>query len=340
MNISAPFIKRPVGTTLLTMAIALAGILSFRLLPVSPLPQVDFPTIQVSANLPGASPETMASAVAMPLERQFGRIAGVTEMTSTSALGSTSVTLQFELSRGIDGAARDVQAAINAARGQLPQNLPSNPNYKKVNPADSPAIILALTSDTVPRSQIYDITSTVLAQELAQVRGVGQVNVGGGALPAVRVELNPTVLNNYGISLEQVRTVLSQANANRPKGQLAEERTSWEIHADDQQFQAVNYMPLIVAVKNGAVVRLADLGQVTDSVENVRTGGLANGKPGVLVFVMTEPSANVIDTVDRVLAELPRFRALLPAGVDLKVAADRTTTIRASVHDVERTLVI
>jgi multidrug efflux pump len=340
VNISEPFIRRPVATTLLTAALAIAGGLAFSQLRVAPLPQVAFPTIQVNANLPGASPETMASAVATPLERQFGRIAGVTEMTSSSGLGSTNVTLQFELSRDVDAAARDVQAAINAARGQLPANLPSNPNYRKVNPADSPALIIALTSDTVPRSQIYDITSTVLAQNLAQVRGVGQVNVGGGALPAVRVELNPTVLNKYGISLEQVRTVLSQANANRPKGQLADERTSWEVHTDDQLFQAVNYMPLIVAARNGAIVRLADLGEVSDSVENVRVGGLANGKPGVLVFVMTEPNANVIETVDRVRAELPRFKALLPAGVDMKVAVDRTTTIRASVHDVERTLAI
>jgi multidrug efflux pump len=340
VNISEPFIRRPVATTLLTAALAIAGGLAFSQLRVAPLPQVAFPTIQVNANLPGASPETMASAVATPLERQFGRIAGVTEMTSSSGLGSTNVTLQFELSRDVDAAARDVQAAINAARGQLPANLPSNPNYRKVNPADSPALIIALTSDTVPRSQIYDITSTVLAQNLAQVRGVGQVNVGGGALPAVRVELNPTVLNKYGISLEQVRTVLSQANANRPKGQLSDERTSWEVHTDDQLFQAVNYMPLIVAARNGAIVRLSDLGEVSDSVENVRVGGLANGKPGVLVFVMTEPNANVIETVDRVRAELPRFKALLPAGVDMKVAVDRTTTIRASVHDVERTLAI
>jgi multidrug efflux pump len=340
VTISEPFIRRPVATTLLTIALAMAGVLAFTQLRVAPLPQVAFPTIQVNANLPGASPETMASAVATPLERQFGRIAGVTEMTSSSGLGSTNITLQFELSRDVDAAARDVQAAINAARGQLPANLPSNPNYRKVNPADAPAVILSLTSDTVDRSAIYDITSTVLAQEIAQVNGVGQVNVGGGALPAVRVELNPNVLNNYGISLEQVRTVLGQANANRPKGQVSDDRSSWELHADDQLFQAVNYMPLIIAAKNGAVVRLADLGSVTDSVENIRTGGLANGKPGVLVFVMTEPKANVIDTVDRVLAELPRFKALLPAGVDLEVAADRTTTIRASVHDVERTLMI
>jgi multidrug efflux pump len=340
VTLSEPFIRRPVATTLLTVALAIAGVLAFLQLRVAPLPQVAFPTIQVGANLPGASPETMASAVATPLERQFGRIAGVTEMTSSSGLGSTNITLQFELSRDVDAAARDVQAAINAARGQLPANLPSNPNYRKVNPADAPALILALTSNTVERSAIYDIVSTVLAQEIAQVSGVGQVNVGGGALPAVRVELNPNVLNKYGISLEQVRTVLGQANANRPKGQLADARTSWEVHTDDQLFKAVNYMPLIIAAKNGAIVRLADLGEVTDSVENVRVGGLANGKPGVLVFVMTEPTANVIDTVDRVRAELPRFRALLPAGVDMQVAVDRTTTIRASVHDVERTLVI
>src|SRR6476469_2883557 len=239
MNLSAPFIKRPIGTSLLAAALLMAGAMAFNFVAVAPLPQVEFPVINVGAGLPGASPETMASSVATPLERQFGRIAGINQMTSTSQLGSTNITLQFDLNRNIDAAARDVQAAINAARGQLPANLPSNPNYRKVNPADAPILILALTSDTVPRSQIYDITSTVLAQELAQVRGVGQVNVGGGALPAVRVELNPTVLNKYGISLEQVRTVLSQANANRPKGQIADPRSSWEIHADDQQFQAV-----------------------------------------------------------------------------------------------------
>jgi len=340
MTISEPFVRRPVATTLLTAALALAGALAFLQLRVAPLPQVAYPTIVVNSNLPGASPETMASSVATPLERQFGRIAGVTEMTSTSGLGSTSIVLQFDLARDVDAAARDVQAAINAARGQLPANLPTNPNYRKVNPSDAPALILALTSDTVPVSRIYDITSSVLAQELSQVQGVGQVNVSGGALPAVRVELNPNVLNKYGVSLEQVRTVLSQANANRPKGQLTDERSSWEIHTDDQIFQAVNYMPLIVATRNGSIVRLADLGQVVDSVQDVRVGGLANGKPAVSVMVMTEPGANIIDTVDRVRAELPRFRALLPEAVDMRVAVDRTTTIRASVHDVERTLVI
>ena len=340
MTISEPFVRRPVATTLLTAALALAGALAFLQLRVAPLPQVAYPTIVVNSNLPGASPETMASSVATPLERQFGRIAGVTEMTSTSGLGSTSIVLQFDLARDVDAAARDVQAAINAARGQLPANLPTNPNYRKVNPSDAPALILALTSDTVPVSRIYDITSSVLAQELSQVQGVGQVNVSGGALPAVRVELNPNVLNKYGVSLEQVRTVLSQANANRPKGQLTDDRSSWEIHTDDQIFQAVNYMPLIVATRNGSIVRLADLGQVVDSVQDVRVGGLANGKPAVSVMVMTEPGANIIDTVDRVRAELPRFRALLPEAVDMRVAVDRTTTIRASVHDVERTLVI
>ena len=307
---------------------------------MAPLPQVAYPTIVVNAALPGASPETMASAVATPLERQFGRIAGVTEMTSSSGVGSTSVVLQFDLSRDIDAAARDVQAAINAARAQLPANMPSNPTYRKVNPADAPAIILSLTSDTLPISRIYDLASSMLAQEIAQMDGVGQVNVGGGALPAVRVELNPNALNKYGISLEQVRGVLAQANAKTPKGQVADERTTWEIHSNDQLLKAANYLPLIVAASQGAVVRLADLGSVTDGVQDVRTAGLVDGHPAVSMIVTTAPGANVIDTVDSIRDELPRFRALLPAAVDLRVAIDRTTTIRASVHDVERTLVI
>ena len=264
----------------------------------------------------------------------------MTQLTSTSGLGSTSIVLQFDLSRDIDAAARDVQAAINAASGQLPANLPANPTYRKVNPADTPALILALTSATVPTSRIYDIASSVLAQTLAQVDGVGQVNVGGGALPAVRVELNPNALNACGISLEHVRTVLGQANANRPKGQLADERTSWEIHTNDQLFKAVDYLPLIIAARDGAVVRLSDVGQVIDSVQDVRVTGLANGQAAVSVMVITQPGANVIDVVDRVRAELPRLGALLPAGVDLRVSVDRTTTIRASVRDVERTLAI
>jgi multidrug efflux pump len=340
MTMSEPFIRRPVATALLTVALALGGALAFFQLRVAPLPQVAYPTIVVNAALPGASPETMASALATPLERQFGRLAGLTQLTSTSGLGSTSIVLQFDLSRDIDAAARDVQAAINAASGQLPTNLPANPIYRKVNPADTPALILALTSETVPTSRIYDIASSVLAQTLAQVDGVGQVNVGGGALPAVRVELNPNALNAYGISLEHVRTVLGQANANRPKGQLADERTSWEIHTNDQLFKAVDYLPLIIAARDGAVVRLSDVGQVIDSVQDVRVSGLANGQPAVSVMVITQPGANVIDVVDRVRAELPRLGALLPAGVDLRVSVDRTTTIRASVRDVERTLAI
>ena len=338
--LSEPFIRRPVATSLLSLALALAGALAFANLPVAPLPQVAYPTIVVSGALPGASPETMASAVATPLERQFGRIAGVTEMTSSSGQGSTTVVLQFDLSRDIDAAARDVQAAINAARGQLPANLPSNPTYRKVNPADAPAVIFSLTSDTVPISRIYDLASSVLAQEISQLDGVGQVNVGGGALPAVRVELNPNVLNKYGISLEQIRAVLNQANANRPKGQVADERTSWEVHANDQLLRAADYLPLIITAHNGGVVRLTDVGTATDGVQDVRTAGLVDDRPAVSVVVMTAPGANVIETVDRINTDLPRFRALLPAAIDLRTVIDRTTTIRASVHDVERTLVI
>jgi multidrug efflux pump len=340
MTLSEPFIRRPVATSLLALALGLAGALAFADLPVAPLPQVAYPTIAVSAALPGASPETMASAVATPLERQFGRVAGVTEMTSSSGLGTTSVVLQFDLSRDIDAAARDVQAAINAARAQLPANLPSNPTYRKVNPADAPALILSLTSDVLPVSRIYDLASSMLAQEIAQTDGVGQVNVGGGALPAVRVELNPNALNKYGVSLEQVRSVLGQANARRPTGQLADERTSWEVHSNDQLLKAANYLPLVIAVSQGAVVRLEDVGTVRDGVQDVRTAGLIDGHAAVSMIVTTEPGANVIETVDRIRAELPRFRALLPASVDLRVAIDRTTTIRASVHDVERTLLI
>jgi len=340
MTLSEPFIRRPIATSLLALALALTGALAFTNLSVAPLPQVAYPTIVVSTALPGASPETMASSVATPLERQFGRIAGVTEMTSSSGNGSASVVLQFDLSRDIDAAARDVQAAINAARPQLPANLPSNPNYRKVNPADAPAMILSLTSDTVPTSRIYDLASSMLAQEIAQMDGVGQVSVGGGALPAVRVELNPNALNKYGISLEQVRNVLAQANAMRPTGQVADERTSWEVHSNDQLIHAVNYLPLIVAERQGAVVRLTDLGSVNDGVQDVRTAGLVDGHPAVSMIVTTEPGANVIDTVDRIRQQLPMFRALLPAAIDLKVAVDRTTTIRASVHEVERTLVI
>ena len=340
MNISEPFIKRPVGTALLTLALAMAGCLGFLLLPVSPLPQVDFPTIQVSANLPGASPETMASSVATPLERQFGRIAGVTQMTSSNTRGSTNVVLQFDLNRDINGAARDVQAAINAARSQLPTNLPSNPFYRKVNPADAPVMLMGMTSDTFEISSLYDMASSVLQQKIAQVKGVGQVVVGGGSLPSVRVELNPEIINKYGIGLDQVRAVLAAANANRPKGKLENSTTAWEIQTTDQLQSAEQYRPLILGYHNGAPVRLSDVADVQDSVEDLRGGGLANGKKAVLIIVFRQPGANIIDTVDRVRALLPQLRASISPAVNLDVINDRTTTIRASVQDVEFTLMI
>jgi multidrug efflux pump len=340
MNISALFIRRPVATTLLTLAVALAGALAYGFLPVSPLPQVDFPTIQVSARLPGASPETMASSVATPLERQFGRIAGITEMTSSSSLGATSVVLQFDLNRDIDAAARDVQAAINAARGQLPANLPSNPSYKKVNPADAPIMMIALTSDLIPRTVMYDLASSILQQKIAQVKGVGDVNVGGGALPAVRVDANPTALNHYGLSLDDLRVVLNSANANRPKGELSDAQQSWSLSATDQLLQAEAYQPLIVTYRNGGAVRVGDVATVTLSVEDIRTGGLANGKPAVLLVIFRQPGANIIDTVDRITALLPVLRAAIPPAVQLSVVQNATTTIRASVRDVEVTLLI
>jgi multidrug efflux pump len=340
MNISAPFIRRPVGTALLTAAITLAGALAFRLLPVSPLPQVDFPTIQVSASLPGASPETMASAVATPLERQFGRIAGVTEMTSTSSLGSTGSTLQFDLSRDINGASRDVQAAINAARGQLPSNLPNNPTYRKINPADAPIMILALTSDTMDTGRLYDVASSILQQKLSQVEGVGQVTVGGSSLPAVRVELNPMTLNGYGIGLDQVRAVLTSANANRPKGQISNGTRNWELGANDQLLKAQDYKPLIISYKQGAAVRLSDVADVQDSVQDLRNGGQANGKPAVSLVIYRQTGANIIDTVDRVRALVPQLQAAIPPAIQLTIMLDRTTTIRASVRDIELTLLI
>jgi len=340
MNISEPFIRRPIATTLLTAGVALAGAVAFRLLPVSPLPEVDFPTISVSASLPGASPETMASSVATPLERQFGRIAGVTEMTSSSGLGSTSITLQFELDRNIDAAGRDVLAAINAARGYLPTNLPGNPSYRKVNPADAPIFILALTSDTVSKSRMYDSASTVLAQGLSQITGVGQVVVGGSALPSVRVELNPQAVSKYGIGLEQVRTVLASANANVPKGQFTTGAQTWEVGANDQITKAINYQPLVVAHHNGTAVRISDIGEAVDSVEDLRNAGYANGKPSVLMIIFRQPGANIIQVVDRLRATLPQLHAAMPSGIDMRVAMDQTVTIRASVRDVERTLVI
>ena len=340
MNISAPFIHRRVATTLLTVAIALAGAVAFKLLPVSPLPQVDFPTISVQAGLPGASPDVMASSVATPLERQFARIAGVTEMTSTSTLGSTSVTLQFELNRDINAAARDVQAAINAARGNLPANLPSNPRYRKVNPADAPIMIVALTSDIHETSELYDAASTVMQQKLSQIEGVGQVVVGGGSLPAVRVEVDPTRLNAYGLGLEDVRAILGQQNANTPKGQVANETTTSQLATNDQLLKAELYRPLVVGYHNGAAVRLSDFSDVNDSVEDLRAGGLMNGKPAVLVILFRQPGANIIDTVQRIREALPQMQAVLPAATDMKVVLDQTVTIRASVRDVEITLLI
>jgi multidrug efflux pump len=340
MNIAEPFIRKPVATTLLVVAITLAGAAAYRVLPVSPLPQVDFPTISVSAGLPGASPETMASSVATPLERQFGRIAAVTEMTSSSSLGSTSITLQFDLDRQIDAAARDVQAAINAARGYLPTNLPNNPTYRKVNPADSPIFMLALTSSTLTRGQMYDAASTIMAQKLAQISGVGQVVVGGSSLPGVRIELNPTTLNKYGIGLEQIRTALSGANANTPKGHLSGDLSMWEVGANDQLFKASDYAPLVVAYRNGSAVTINDLGEADDSVEDLRNSGYANSKPSVVVIIFRQPGANIIDTVDNIRAVLPRIQSSIPRSIDVQVAMDQTVTIRASVSDTEKTLLI
>jgi len=340
MSLSTPFIRRPVGTTLLTAAVALAGAVAFRVLPVSPLPQVDFPTISVGASLPGASPETMASSVATPLERQLGRIAGVTEMTSSSNLGTTSITLQFDLSRNIDGAARDVQAAINAARSYLPTNLPSNPTYRKVNPADSPIMILALTSNVYDRGALYDAASTIMVQRLSQIQGVGQVTAGGSSLPAVRVEVNPTQLNSYGLGLSDVSAMLSRQNANLPKGQIADDKTSADIATNDQLMKAVNYQPLVVGYHNGAAVKLSDVADVVDSTENVRAAGFVNGQPAVLLIVFRQPGANIIDTVDRIRAALPSLKASIPAAIDVSITLDRTLTIRASVSDVERSLTI
>ena len=340
MNISAPFIARPVATTLLSLGVALAGVIAFFLLPIAPLPQVDFPTISVSASLPGASPDTMAATVATPLERALGSIAGVTEITSSSSLGSTRITLQFDLSRDIDGAARDVQAAINAARALLPTGLPSNPTYRKVNPADAPILILSLTSDTLTRGQMYDAASTVLAQRLSQVDGIGQVTIGGGALPAVRVEMDPNRLAANGISLDAVRIALVAANANRPKGSLEEGNRYWQIGAKDQAKTAAEFGPIILSYKNGAAVRVQDVAQVLDSVQDTRNYGTSNGKPAVLLILNKAPGANIIEAVNRVRALLPQLQASIPAAINMDVVVDRTPTIRASIREVESALLI
>jgi multidrug efflux pump len=340
MNISEPFIRRPVATTLLTVAIALAGGIAYEVLPVAPLPEVDFPTISVSAGLPGASADIMASSVATPLERQFGHIAGVTEMTSASSLGSTSVTIQFDLSRDIDGAARDVEAAINAARSYLPANLPGNPTYRKVNPADAPIMILGLTSDKYGPDKLYDVASTIIEQKLSQIQGVGQVTAGGGALPAVRVDANPTQLASYGLTLANLQSVLSLQNADLAKGQISDGIVTADIIANDQISKADDYKPLVVGYNHGAAIRLSDVAEVTDSVQNIRAAGYLNGKRAVTVIIFRQPGANIIATVDNIRAQLPLIQASIPLGIDTTIVLDRTTTIRASVSDVEKTLLI
>ncbi len=340
MNISAPFILRPVATTLLTLAIALGGFLGFSKLPVSPLPQVDFPTISVTATLPGASPNTVATSVAEPLERHLGQIADVTEMTSQSGIGQARITLQFDVSRDIDGAARDVQAAINASAADLPANLPSNPTYRKVNPADAPILILALTSKTMTQGQMYDAASNILAQRLSQLNGIGNVIIGGSALPAVRVELNPQALYKYGIGLEDVRAALASANANSPKGTIDDGDRRYQIYTNDQATVAADYIPLVIAYRNGAAVQLSDVARVENSVQDVRNIGLSNGQPSVLLILYRQPNANIIETIDNVKEELPHLEAAMPADINVTVAIDRSTTIRASLHDTELTLVM
>jgi multidrug efflux pump len=337
-NFSSPFIRRPVATTLLSIAIFMSGAIAFNFLPVAPLPQVDFPTISIGAALPGASPETMASSVATPLERQFGRIASVTQMTSTSQLGQTGITLQFDLNRDINAAARDVEAAINAARGQLPAGLPNQPTYRKVNPADAPIMLLALQSDNYLLPEMYDVANSVLAQKLSQIQGVGQVFVGGSSSPAVRVQVNPQQLNSYGVSLEAIRAVLSNANANRPKGATSDGKDTYVVNTTDQLFKAKEYKNLVVTWHQGAAIRLADVGNVVDSVTDVRNSGVTNGKPGVILVIFRQPGANMIDTVDRVRTLMPILQASISPSMHLSVIIDRTTTIRSSIRDVEITL--
>ena len=340
MSLSSPFIHRPVATTLLTVAIALVGSIAYTVLPVAPLPQVDFPTINIQAGLPGASAEIMASSVATPLERQLGHIAGITEMTSSSSLGSTNITIQFDLSRNIDGAARDVQAAINAARTYLPANLPSNPSYRKVNPADSPIMILALTSDVYSTGAMYDAASTVLAQKISQLSGVGQVAVGGASSPAVRVDLNPTQLNEYGISFSSIQNTIGLQNAHIARGQISNGQYKADIIVNDQISHAADYRPIIVGQHNGTAVRLSDVATVQDSVTNLRNAGFMDGKPSITMIVFRQPGANIIDTVDLIKASIPSLKASIPSAITLTNVFDRTTTIRASVRDVERSLIV
>src|SRR6202142_4070724 len=340
MSISTPFIHRPVATTLLLSALTLAGGIAYTLLPVSALPEVDFPTIQVRASLPGASPEVMAASVATPLEKQFTRIAGVTEMTSNSSVGSAQVVLQFDLSRDINAAAREVQAAINSSAGVLPANLPSRPRSRKANPADQPILLMTLESDVVPRPDLYDIASSVFAQRLSQVKGVGQVQVGGSSLPAVRVEVNPQPLSVYNVGLDQIGSFLQGANANKPKGAFANSEVQLPIYATDQLFLAKDYKDLVVVYRKGAPVRLSDLGKVVDGNEDIRNMGIVNGKPMGQISINRQPSANVVETVARIKALIPQFEAQLPPTVRFSVASDRTITTNASIHDAQRNMIV
>jgi len=340
VNLSEYFIYRPIATSLLTLAISLAGLIAFFQLPIAPLPQVDFPTISVQASLPGASPEIMSSSVATPLERALGHIAGITEITSASSMGTTSIILQFDINRDIDGAARDVQAAINAANNLLPGNMPNRPSYKKINPADSPIMILALTSETMTRGQLYDAASTILAQKISQIQGVGQVTVGGSSLPAVRIQLNPVALAKYGIGFEEVRATIAASNVNRPKGALENATHHLPIYANDQAKTASEYLPLIVTYKNGAAIRLSDLGQALDSVEDLRSAGLKDNQPAILLIINKQAGANIIETVDKIKSLLPQLQASIPSACKLSMVLDRSITIRASLHEVERSLLI
>jgi len=340
VNLSEYFIYRPIATSLLTLAISLAGLIAFFHLPIAPLPQVDFPTISVQASLPGASPEIMSSSVATPLERALGHIAGITEITSASSMGTTSIMLQFDINRDIDGAARDVQAAINAANNLLPGNMPNRPSYKKINPADSPIMILALTSETMTRGQLYDAASTILAQKISQIKGVGQVTVGGSSLPAVRIQLNPVALAKYGIGFEEVRATIAASNVNRPKGALENATHHLPIYANDQAKTASEYLPLIVTYKNGAAIRLSDLGQALDSVEDLRSAGLKDNQPAILLIINKQAGANIIETVDKIKSLLPQLQASIPSACKLSMVLDRSITIRASLHEVERSLLI
>src|ERR1700674_1920645 len=340
MHFSAPFIRRPIATSLLSIAILLAGGVGFYFLPVAALPRVDFPTLFVRASLPGASPETMASSVATPLERQFGRVAGITQMTSTSQLGAAGIVLQFDLDRDINAASRDVQAAINGAAGQLPSGLPYLPNYRRINPAEVDILDIDVSSDTVPRSRLYDLCDSFLAQKISQVTGVGLVRISGGAKPAVRVDLNPNALAHYGIGLEEVRAALREANANTPKGHLEDQGNRWILFATDQLIKPEQYVPLIIAYRNGAPVRLSDIAKVSEGIEDIRNSGYANGKPSVNISIARQPGANIIKTVDRIKAILPELRASIPPAASLEIISDRTITIRASVQDIEFTLML